>query len=208
MTIDYIVSRRTNGANPFKIFESLINTDAGKLAFILKRMDYQVFLSSAYWFAVSSVAKSRAGNRCQVCNSEASINVHHRTYDTHGYEHTNMIDLIVLCENCHGLFHGHKSAEGVSQRMPRQKCKKEIVIPHDESLLQIPNSETITLTPELIDNCRANGSFTNATLRALGMTKSTMTRGWVQNLVGKILSRERYKEAARGKFVYHSGRLA
>jgi replicative DNA helicase len=50
-------------------------------------------------------ALSRAGHRCQVCNSPDKLDVHHRTYERVGQEQLD--DLTVLCDRCHGLFHEH-----------------------------------------------------------------------------------------------------
>jgi hypothetical protein len=206
--LDYVIANRTSGANPFKIFESLKGLDSAALCWAIKRMPYSEFLKSSYWFAVSTVAKSRSGMRCQVCNSGSGIQVHHRTYDTHGREHENMLDLVVLCENCHGLFHGHIDSNFVPPKPPSNgHAKKCRTIPHSESDIFVPESETgsIILTKELIDNCRANGSFTNATLRALGLTKATMTKGWTHRLLGTPIPQDAYRRAVEGKFVYSSG---
>ena len=44
------------------------------------------------------------GVRCQVCNTDKSIlDTHHRTYERLGRELDG--DLIVLCRDCHRIFH-------------------------------------------------------------------------------------------------------
>ena len=208
MTLEYVIANRTNGANPFKIFESLSKLDADSLAYAIKRMPYDQFLKSAYWFAVSSVAKSRAGMRCQICNSFKKLSVHHRTYDTHGKEHLNMMDLVVLDENCHGLFHGHLEVTIVppiaksGHRERSRGLPHPLILPHGPIDQEVPESDPIILTRELVDRCRANGSFTNATLNAFGITRSTMTSGWTQRLIGTSLAREKYRDALNGKFIY------
>jgi len=60
----------------------------------------------------------------------------------------------------------------------------------------------VALTKSLIDECRTNGSFTNATINALGITRVTMTRGWCQRLVGTKITQEQYKAALAGRGVY------
>lgn len=214
MTFEYLIAERTNGANPFKIFESIGKVDGSALDWSIRKMPYAQFLRSAYWFGVSHVAKSKAGMRCQVCNSANKIQVHHRTYDTHGKEHENMHDLVVLCENCHGLFHGHKDAEYQRPKRFRERAGQErikiprgIVLPHSPDDVKIPDGDLIVLTKALIDNCRANGSFTNATLRALGMNKGDMIKGWAIRLEGVAMPREQYRLAVEGKFIYRSGKL-
>jgi 5-methylcytosine-specific restriction endonuclease McrA len=209
MQLDYVIAQRTNGANPFKIFEGLSKLDDSKIYWAIKRMSYAAFLQSAYWFGVSMTAKSRAGMRCQVCNGPNDIEAHHRTYDNHGREHLNMTDIVVLCGNCHGLFHGHSKSVPIIQSPPeRVKLKKFTIIPHVEEDLRMPDGEEITLTKDLIDNCRANGAFTNATLRAFGLTRSSITQGWPSRLLGKVMTRSEYEMALKGKFIYKSGRLS
>ena len=45
-----------------------------------------------------------AGYRCQVCNGDEKLNVHHRTYERYpGRE--RLADLTVLCERCHKKHH-------------------------------------------------------------------------------------------------------
>ena len=215
MDLNYVIGSKTNGANPFKIWERLKTLDQNAIFFAVRRMSYAAFLQTAYWFAVSTVAKSNAGMRCQVCNSPNQIATHHRTYDTHGSEHLNMVDLVVLCDNCHGLFHGHKSTPFIPDRPKMQpimtsevrfKVKRPLVIPHSPEDIQIPDVDPIILTKALIDRCRANGSFTNSTLNALGVTRELMVSGWTFRLEGKSLSREQYRKAVEGKFIYRERR--
>lgn len=219
MNLNYIVSKRTNGANPFNIFLALEGFDKETLASAIKRLDYPTFLETAYWFAVSTKAKSAAGMRCQVCNGQDRIQVHHRTYATHGYEHLHMNDLTVLDENCHGLFHGHIAPDYIPPRLtepppqqrpdrPHMKGRRgRTIVPHTEADLQMPDGDPIVLTKALIQRCMANGSFTNATLRAFGLTRP-LTHGWPKRLLGVQLTREKYLEALKGRFSYNSGPLA
>lgn len=202
MDINYVLRRKTGGANPFRIFETLAKLNQQGLAIGIKRMTYQSFLESAYWFAVSSVAKATARMRCQVCNSSNAIEVHHRTYDTHGSEHLNMVDLVVLCGNCHGLFHGQlvPPPKPNGRRSQSPKIRSQFTIPHEP--VKVPADDPIVLTLELVNACRANGSFTNATLRAFGMTRKKMASGWIHRLVGTQISNASYRLAAEGKFIY------
>lgn len=214
MNLTYIVSKRTPGANPFLIFNSLQELDSEELATQLKLLTYPKFLQTAYWFAVSSKAKATAGMRCQVCNSPERIQPHHRTYKTHGYEHLNMIDLVVLCHSCHGLFHGHQTPDYVPALLykPRERRERRVkasarLIPHTEADIALPSGDLFALTEELIARCRtARGAFTNATLKAFGLHKPLIT-GWPERLIGKVLTREQYADALRGRFIYRSGPL-
>ena len=66
-------------------------------------MDYDEYLKSPHWQRMATLARERAGNRCQVCNADGLMEVHHRTYERMGHESLN--DLTVLCPRCHALYH-------------------------------------------------------------------------------------------------------
>lgn len=213
MTLDYLIAPKTNGANPFKIFEWLAaRGNDHALEFAIKRMAYNAFLATAYWFGVSMTAKARAGMRCQVCNSPTGITTHHRTYDTHGKEHLHMEDLVVLCKLCHGMFHGHiestppKFKEPKEPRVRNYADKPGRVVDSTGADFSMPDGEPIILTKQLISRCRANGSFTNATLKAFGLKKPLLA-GWPARLIGTAISRDNYLAALKGRFIYNSGPL-
>lgn len=72
---------------------------------------YSMFLNTVYWKTVAEEVKRRAGYRCQLCNSEDDLNVHHRCYEHKGTEIFHMNDLICLCHKCHE--HHHKGRERI-----------------------------------------------------------------------------------------------
>jgi 5-methylcytosine-specific restriction endonuclease McrA len=66
--------------------------------------EYAAYLRSSIWKAKREAALERADNRCQVCNSDLLLQVHHRKYPKElGTE--DPMDLTVLCRRCHDLFH-------------------------------------------------------------------------------------------------------
>ena len=69
----------------------------------LRAMPYSDYLRSEHWQQIRLGALRRAGYRCQVCNSDDPLHVHHRTYVRRGQERD--LDLIALCAACHGAFH-------------------------------------------------------------------------------------------------------
>lgn len=83
------------------------NFDNNKVAAAIKSLPYKIFLQTLYWKAVSYEAKRKARFCCHVCSSNKNLSTHHRTYESHGYEHTydGMKDLVVLCKDCHEKFH-------------------------------------------------------------------------------------------------------
>lgn len=75
----------------------------------LRTMPYQAYLQTPEWQAKRDQALDKAGHRCQLCNSNDSLNVHHRTYERRGNE--ELSDLTVLCRACHSLFHDRVPTE-------------------------------------------------------------------------------------------------
>lgn len=69
----------------------------------LKQMPYSEYLKTDHWQEVRRKSIKRSGFKCQLCNEEGVLNVHHRTYENRGQE--GYLDVIVLCADCHGKFH-------------------------------------------------------------------------------------------------------
>ncbi len=69
----------------------------------LRTMPYREYLQTDHWQVLRKRMLKRAGYRCQLCNVEGRLHVHHRTYENRGNE--SYSDLIVLCPNCHAKHH-------------------------------------------------------------------------------------------------------
>jgi 5-methylcytosine-specific restriction endonuclease McrA len=85
----------------------------------IRGMEYQDFLRTPYWKAIAAHSKFKAGYRCQVCNSSYDLATHHRNYAIHGFEHANVHELVVLCDDCHSKFHG---------QIPKSKLKAKAAL--------------------------------------------------------------------------------
>jgi len=66
----------------------------------LVQVPYKEYL---HWRKIRVEAIARANHRCQLCNKDNILHVHHRTYERLGKELPE--DLIVLCQSCHLKFH-------------------------------------------------------------------------------------------------------
>jgi hypothetical protein len=66
---------------------------------------YQDYLASPRWHKLKHEALRQAEHRCQLCDRDKRLHVHHRTYRRLGTDDEGR-DLLVLCERCHGKFHG------------------------------------------------------------------------------------------------------
>jgi hypothetical protein len=73
------------------------------LTFYWKTLPYKRYLDTGWWKWIRQRAIENLGGRCQICNSNGLIDVHHRTYERLGYE--RRADLVVLCRTCHSIFH-------------------------------------------------------------------------------------------------------
>jgi 5-methylcytosine-specific restriction endonuclease McrA len=69
----------------------------------LRYMPYRTYLETDHWQTIRQYALKYAKKRCQVCNGNGLVDVHHRTYENRGEERFS--DVIVLCRRCHDLFH-------------------------------------------------------------------------------------------------------
>lgn len=85
----------------------------------MKAKEYrEVYLRSVHWASVRRDALERAEYRCQVCNADKALDVHHRTYERLGAEAP--ADLTVLCRRCHARFHDSLPKLGPkAQRQPK-----------------------------------------------------------------------------------------
>ena len=90
-----------------KEFTEFINNGGYK-----KQTNYKEYINSREWKFKSKIIKQCRGYKCQLCNISghiAILNVHHNTYERLGIELDN--DMVVLCADCHKLFHDHKRIE-------------------------------------------------------------------------------------------------
>lgn len=92
--------RRSQQANAQRAREEAER--AARLA-VLKAMPYAEYLRTPEWQEARRRALYRAGYRCQTCNGQGRLDVHHRTYERRGNERNS--DLTVLCRPCHERFH-------------------------------------------------------------------------------------------------------
>ncbi len=74
-----------------------------------KTMPYYDYLQTPEWQKTRNRALRRANYRCQVCNGNENLHVHHRTYVNRGNEKPE--DLIVLCKDCHQIYHFHEKID-------------------------------------------------------------------------------------------------
>ena len=89
-----------------KTINSLSHEMQFELAKKIKSMEYDDFISSFYWKLLSLHIKKQSLHRCRFCNSNDVLNVHHRSYEHHGYEYqTYKTELVCICEKCQNGLH-------------------------------------------------------------------------------------------------------
>jgi len=70
----------------------------------LRALPYERYLESKHWREdVRPAALERANRRCQLCNTDKRLHVHHNNYDRLGAELPS--DVVVLCNECHWRQH-------------------------------------------------------------------------------------------------------
>lgn len=69
----------------------------------VKKASYDRYMKSTEWKEKRKQAIEKADNKCQLCNNDHFLHVHHRTYERFGNEETS--DLTVLCGYCHAKHH-------------------------------------------------------------------------------------------------------
>lgn len=79
------------------------------------------------------------------------------------------------------------------------KCSESRLMP--EGWFQGTAPDEVVLTRELIDQLRTNGSFTTATIKALGLPRRP-PKGWAQALIGTKMPRSVYEAALKGVGCY------
>ena len=80
--------------------------------------DYIKYMESSAWDNQKQARLDFADHRCELCNRQSNLNVHHRTYDNFGDEPVS--DLIVLCKTCHDTFHQRLALHGGSPPMGKR----------------------------------------------------------------------------------------
>lgn len=77
----------------------------------LKTMPYSQYLKTDHWNMIRRDALARSRYRCQLCNSQEPLQVHHRTYERRGQEIPS--DVIALCQSCHEKHHDIQRGEDI-----------------------------------------------------------------------------------------------
>lgn len=80
--------------------------DPGKRSRELMTMPYAEYLQTPEWDVTRTSALKAADYRCQLCNGDGEMHVHHRTYERRGVEIPG--DVIALCAECHRMFHSNR----------------------------------------------------------------------------------------------------
>lgn len=86
-------------------------TNKKRIFFYIRKMQYDIFLKTLYWYIISEHIKINNNNKCEfgIEHDNTYLNVHHSTYSIHGKEITNMKYLKCLCFNCHQKLHGYNN---------------------------------------------------------------------------------------------------
>lgn len=92
-----------------EMFRRLSMCDKEAVAEAIIELEYGEFLRTPYWRIVAYEVRKKHKFRCVMCDSNQRLQVHHKNYTMHGYEHTHegMRCLTCVCDECHAKHHGH-----------------------------------------------------------------------------------------------------
>jgi len=100
-------------------------------------MDHQEFLNCPTWKNRREKILRDRGQKCEICSSGKKINVHHNNYAKRGTELDS--DLIVLCRECHHLFHSERKG-GVAKK-PETRSDITKMLDYELPLLDLYEEE-------------------------------------------------------------------
>lgn len=89
----------------------------------LWRMPYQEYLRSAHWRETRRRMLDIVGCRCELCQCDDHLDVHHLNYATLGRENWN--SLVVLCQQCHKGIHAANASPTMVVRIPDGRIQYE-----------------------------------------------------------------------------------
>lgn len=70
-------------------------------------MEYNDFLNSPEWKAISAKRKEMDGYKCQCCGSKEHLVAHHTSYEKNSRKgNLDLSKLVTLCDRCHCIIHG------------------------------------------------------------------------------------------------------
>lgn len=67
----------------------------------LHSLEHKLFLKTLYWLILRDYLVEIREHKCQRCEKERQLNVHHESYDHKGSEYKHLDELTVLCRPCH-----------------------------------------------------------------------------------------------------------
>ena len=88
----------------------------------MNKEEYKQYLGTREWKERRKNAIGRAYGKCQLCNSEYRLEVHHRTYERVGKERDD--DLTVLCHDCHRRFTKYNRKNKIKEARRLAKFRK------------------------------------------------------------------------------------
>lgn len=74
----------------------------------LRRMKYSDYLQTDYWVEMRKIIKERYHESCVLCGATKELRTHHRSYKNKGNPEKELFDLVLLCSECHFLFHEYQ----------------------------------------------------------------------------------------------------
>jgi hypothetical protein len=83
--------------------------------------EYKDYLDSPEWKYIRRIVLRRDNKKCTKCGSDKNLRVHHTNYKHIFHEINYLIDLVTLCDNCHGAEHGVKDGKNVVVKKAKKR---------------------------------------------------------------------------------------
>jgi len=107
------------------VFQKCKSSDRETFKLFACCMKYSDYLKTKHWENVRRQVLDAYEHACSFCCAKDDIHVHHRTYKRIGNEHWG--DLVVLCKECHAVFHLNRKAEGQFEYGENQKTTEDVL---------------------------------------------------------------------------------
>jgi hypothetical protein len=94
---------------------------------------YADYLASPRWTELKRSALEQAERRCQLCDGNKRLQVHHRSYKRIG-TNNEWRDLVVLCKRCHVRHHGFDQPPTKSSETKTHRLKTRFMLSSEREL--------------------------------------------------------------------------
>ena len=143
---------------------------------------YYNYLKTDKWKHIAEIVKKRASYRCQLCNTDEKLVVHHRTYDNVFDELNHLGDLICLCAAHHELCHFPPTFKEVERNK-----RKFLVVPSKPPRRPKPSASVVAGQAGHVFSVARDFAMSDLNRdRFISFVKDALFRGWDMHDMAKL----------------------